>query len=73
MNNIPQSIFWKNQDNVYLGCNQSFDECLKYLHLGMISAIQRKFLPEIRLVVGISSPQSLHHFLANSPGSVSQS
>jgi PAS domain S-box-containing protein len=24
MNNIPQSIFWKNRDNVYLGCNQSF-------------------------------------------------
>lgn len=24
MNNIPQSIFWKNRDSVYLGCNQSF-------------------------------------------------
>ena len=24
MNNIPQSIFWKNRDNIYLGCNQSF-------------------------------------------------
>lgn len=24
MNNIPQSIFWKNRDSVFLGCNQSF-------------------------------------------------
>lgn len=24
MNNIPQSIFWKNRENVYLGCNSSF-------------------------------------------------
>ncbi|MBD2204118.1 response regulator [Calothrix sp. FACHB-1219] len=24
MNNIPQSIFWKNRQSVYLGCNQSF-------------------------------------------------
>ncbi|MEL7353775.1 MAG: ATP-binding protein [Cyanobacteria bacterium P01_A01_bin.116] len=24
MNNIPQSIFWKNEKSVYLGCNQSF-------------------------------------------------
>ncbi|MBP0014959.1 MAG: PAS domain-containing protein [Roseofilum sp. SBFL] len=24
MNNIPQSIFWKNRENVYLGCNRSF-------------------------------------------------
>ena len=24
MNNIPQSIFWKNRQGVYLGCNQSF-------------------------------------------------
>ena len=26
MNNIPQSIFWKRKDSVYLGCNQSFAE-----------------------------------------------
>jgi len=24
MNNIPQAIFWKNRDLVYLGCNQAF-------------------------------------------------
>ena len=24
MNNIPQAVFWKNRDLVYLGCNQAF-------------------------------------------------
>lgn len=47
-------------------------ECLKYLHLGILSPIQRKSLPEIAKIVGISSPQSLHHFLSNSPGSASE-
>jgi SRSO17 transposase len=47
-------------------------ECFKYLHQGIISPIKRKSLPEIAKVVGISSPQSLHHFLANSPWSVSE-
>lgn len=42
-------------------------ECFKYLHLGILSPIKRKSLPEIAKVVGISSPQSLHHFLSNSP------
>ena len=31
--------------------------------------IKRKSLPEIAKVVGISSPQPLHHFIANSPWS----
>jgi SRSO17 transposase len=44
-------------------------ECFKYLHLGILSPIKRKSLPEIAKVVGISSPQSLHHFLSNSPWS----
>jgi SRSO17 transposase len=44
-------------------------ECFKYLHLGIISPIKRKSLPEIAKVVGIKSPQSLHHFIANSPWS----
>lgn len=45
-------------------------ECFKYIHQGIISPIKRKSLPEIAKVVGISSPQSLHHFIANSPWSV---
>ena len=24
MNNIPQAVFWKDRDLVYLGCNQAF-------------------------------------------------
>ena len=47
-------------------------ECFKYLHQGIISPIKRKSLPEIAKVVGISSHQSLHHFLTNSPWSVSE-
>jgi SRSO17 transposase len=34
-------------------------ECFKYLHLGIISPIKKKSLPEIAKVVGINSPQSL--------------
>jgi hypothetical protein len=45
-------------------------ECLKYLHLGIISLIKRKSLPEIAKVVSINSAQSLHHFLAYSDWSV---
>ncbi len=45
-------------------------ECFKYLHLGIISTIKRKSLPEIAKVVSINSAQSLHHFLANSDWSV---
>ena len=45
-------------------------ECFKYLHLGIISAIKRKSLPEIAKTVGIISAQSLHHFIAKSPWSV---
>ena len=47
-------------------------ECFKYLHLGMISPIKRKSLPEIAKVVSINSAQSLHHFIANSDWSVEQ-
>ena len=36
-------------------------ECLKYLHLGIMSQIKRKSLPEIAKVVSINSAQSLHH------------
>ncbi len=47
-------------------------ECFKYLHLGMISSIKRKSLPEIAKVVGVNSAQSLHHFIAQSPWSVTE-
>ena len=47
-------------------------ECFKYLHLGIVSPIKRKSLPEIAKVVGIKSYQSLDHFLANSPWSVKE-
>ena len=47
-------------------------ECFKYLHLGIISTIKRKSLPEIAKVVSINSAQSLHHFLANSDWSVDE-
>jgi hypothetical protein len=45
-------------------------ECFKYLHLGIISPLKRKSLPEIAKVTGINSAQSLDHFLAQSPWSV---
>jgi SRSO17 transposase len=41
-------------------------KCFKYLHVGIISPIHRKSLPEIAKVVSINSAQSLHHFIANS-------
>ncbi len=47
-------------------------ECFKYLHLGIMSPIKRKSLPEIAKVVGINSAQSLHHFIANSNWSVEE-
>ena len=47
-------------------------ECFKYLHLGIISTIKRKSLPEIAKVVSINSAESLHHFLANSDWSVDE-
>jgi SRSO17 transposase len=47
-------------------------ECFKYLHLGIISSISRKSLPEIAKVVGVNSPQVLHHFIAKSPWSAAQ-
>ena len=39
---------------------------------GIVSAIKRKSLPEIAKIVGVSSPQSLHHFIPNSPWSVEE-
>ena len=47
-------------------------ECFKYLHLGIMSPLKRKSLPEIAKVVSIKSAQSLHHFLAQSGWSVNE-
>lgn len=38
-------------------------ESFKYLHLGMLSEIKRKSLPEISKAVGLKDSQGLHHFL----------
>ena len=45
-------------------------ENFRDLHLGMISKIKRKSLPEIAKVVGLENQQSLHHFLTESPWKV---
>lgn len=38
-------------------------ETFKFLHIGMISELQRKSLPAIARSVGLGNAQSLHHFL----------
>lgn len=38
-------------------------ECFKYLHVGILSTLPRKSLPEIAKLVGLKDGQSLHHFL----------
>lgn len=40
-------------------------ECLKYLHLGLISEVSRKSLPAIARAVGLDDGQPLHHFIAH--------
>lgn len=45
-------------------------EAFKYLHMGMISDIKRKTLPEIAKIVGLDNHQALHHFLTESPWDV---
>ena len=42
-------------------------ENFKYLHLGMISNIKRKSLPEIARAVGLHDAQPLQNFLTESP------
>jgi SRSO17 transposase len=42
-------------------------ESFKNLHLGILSDIKRKTLPAIAKVAGLENPQSLDHFLINSP------
>jgi SRSO17 transposase len=38
-------------------------ECFKWLHVGIMSVLPRKTLPEIAKLVGLKDGQSLHHFL----------
>jgi len=45
-------------------------EAFKYLHIGCISDLKRKSLPEIAQIVGLDNYQNLHHFLATSPWDV---
>lgn len=45
-------------------------EAFKYLHIGCISDIKRKTLPEIAKIVGLDNQQGLHHFLTSSPWEV---
>ncbi len=47
-------------------------EAFKYLHVGMISDIKRKSLPEIARVVGLSNEQGLLHFLTESPWEIEE-
>lgn len=45
-------------------------EAFKYIHIGCISALKRKTLPEIAKIVGLDNQQGLHHFLTSSPWEV---
>lgn len=47
-------------------------EAFKHLHVGMISPIKRKTLPEIAKVVGLDQEQALHHFLTKSPWEIKE-
>ncbi|AUB35289.1 SRSO17 transposase [Nostoc flagelliforme CCNUN1] len=42
-------------------------EAFKYLHVGCVSDLKRKTLPEIAKIVGLDNQQGLHHFLTSSP------
>ena len=47
-------------------------EAFKYLHVGCVSELKRKTLPEIAKIVGLDNQQGLHHFLTKSPWDVEQ-
>ena len=47
-------------------------EAFKYLHIGCVSQLKRKSLPEIAKIVGLDNQQGLHHFLTKSPWDVEQ-
>jgi SRSO17 transposase len=47
-------------------------EAFKYLHIGCISELKRKTLPEIAKLAGLDNQQGLHHFLTTSPWDVEE-
>jgi hypothetical protein len=47
-------------------------EYFKYLHLGLISDLKRKSLPEIAKIVGLEDAEGLDHFLTEAPWSVGE-
>lgn len=47
-------------------------EAFKQLHVGLVSDIKRKTLPNIAQVVGRENSQSLHHFITASPWEAEQ-
>jgi SRSO17 transposase len=47
-------------------------EYFKYLHLGLISDLKRKTLPEIAKIVGLESAEGLDNFFTDSPWSVEE-
>ncbi|MDV2997010.1 MAG: IS701 family transposase ISNpu5 [Chroococcidiopsis sp. SAG 2025] len=47
-------------------------EAFKYLHIGCISELKRKSLPEIAKIVGLDNYQGLHHFLTTPFGEIEQ-
>jgi SRSO17 transposase len=47
-------------------------EAFKQLHVGLVSDIKRKTLPNIAQVVGLENCQSLHHFITASPWEAEQ-
>ncbi len=47
-------------------------ECFQWLHVGILSSLPRKTLPEIAKVVGLKDGQSLHHFLRDAIWPVQQ-
>lgn len=47
-------------------------EAFKYLHIGCISELKRKTLPEIAKIARLDNPQGLHHFLTTSPWDLEQ-
>lgn len=46
-------------------------EAFQWLHLGIISELPRKSLPQIARAVGLKDGQALHHFLRDAPWKVS--